>query len=202
MPRSNHVCKFILFSSFPKLLPLILSKEGQKYKCYRFIRHSKKSQNNFTIQSKRYILKDVRYFLGGMKMKSEKYNKGMEKLKDLTVPTKESKTGHMDIGEGFKDIAPDLEDFVVEFAFGDIYDRPGLSDQQKVLATISALVGQGLPQIGMHVETGLVVGLKPEEIVACILHLIPYAGFPKVLNALKVAQGVFEDKGIKVETIK
>lgn len=167
-----------------------------------FKRHSKKSQNNFTIQSKQYILKDVRYFLGGMKMKSEKYNKGMEKLKDLTVPTKESKTGHMDIGEGFKDIAPDLEDFVVEFAFGDIYDRPGLSDQQKVLATISALVGQGLPQIGMHVETGLVVGLKPEEIVACILHLIPYAGFPKVLNALKVAQEVFEDKGIKVKTIE
>lgn len=133
-------------------------------------------------------------------MASEKYQKGMEKLKDLTVPEEGRPTGHMDIGEGFANVAPDLQQYVVEFAFGDIYDRPGLSDQQKVLATISALVGQGLPQIGMHVETGLVVGLTPEEIVACIIHLIPYAGFPKVLNALRVAEEVFDTKGIRVDT--
>lgn len=133
-------------------------------------------------------------------MASEKYEKGLKKLKDLTEPTREKPTGHMDIGEGFKDVAPDLQQYVVEFAFGDIYDRPGLDDKQKVLATISALVGQGLPQIGMHVETGLVVGLTPEEIVGCIIHLVPYAGFPKVLNALKVAEEVFKTKGISVDT--
>src|SRR5699024_3770534 len=128
------------------------------------------------------------------------YQKGMDKLQDLTVPNEHSATGHMDIGEGFKDIAPDLQNLVVEFAFGSVYARPGLDDKQKVLATISALAGQGLPQIGMHVETGLDVGLTPEEIVGAIIHLIPYAGFPKVLNALKVAEQVFEEKGITVDT--
>lgn len=133
-------------------------------------------------------------------METARYEKGMEKLKELILKEGDSPTGHMDIGEGFKDIAPDLQKYVVEFAFGDIYARPGIDNKQKVLSTISALVAQGLPQIGMHVKTGLAVGLKPEEIVGCIMHLIPYCGFPKALNALRVAQEVFEEQGLKVDT--
>lgn len=135
-------------------------------------------------------------------MADKRYQKGLDKLKDLTVPQAGNPTGHMDIGAGFKDIAPDLEKYVVEFAFGDIYARPGLDDKQKVLTTIAALVAQGLPQIGMHVKTGIAVGLKPEEIVGCIMHLIVYAGFPKALGALKVAQEVFDELDIKVNIPK
>src|SRR5690625_6308339 len=105
----------------------------------------------------------------------------------------------MDICEGIKYIAPYLEKYVVEFAFGDIYARPGISNKQKVLTTISALVAQGTPQIEMHVKTGLAVGLTPEEIVGCIMHLIPYTGFPRALNALKAAQRVFDERDIKVD---
>ncbi len=135
-------------------------------------------------------------------MYSEKYEKGMNKLKELTLPEGDSPTGHMDIGEGFKDIAPDLQRLVVEFAFGDIYARPGIDNKQKVLTTISALVAQGTPQIEMHVKTGIAVGLTPEEIVGCIMHLIPYTGFPRALNALKAAQKVFNEKGISIDTSK
>lgn len=133
-------------------------------------------------------------------MAKERYERGIEVVKEFTVPEPDNPTGHMDIGEGFNDIAPDLKKYVVEFAFGDIYARPGIDKKQKVIATISSLVAQGLPQIEMHVKTGLAVGLKPEEIVGCIIHLLPYTGFPKVLNALKSAQRVFDERGIKVET--
>lgn len=131
-------------------------------------------------------------------MTKDRYQKGIEKIKELTSSTDEDPTGFMDIGEGFKDIAPDLSKYVVEFAFGDIYSRPGLDNKQKVLTTITALVAQGKPQIGMHIKTGLSVGLTTEEIVGCIMHLIPYTGFPSVLNALKVAQTVFAEEGVKV----
>lgn len=133
-------------------------------------------------------------------MAKDRYQQGLDKLMELTIPDSDNPTGHMDIGEGFKDIAPDLSKFVVEFAFGDIYARPGLDNKQKVLTTISALVAQGTPQIEMHVKTGLTVGLTPEEIVGCIMHLIPYTGFPRALNALKAAQKVFEERGISVTT--
>lgn len=131
-------------------------------------------------------------------MATDRYQKGIDKLQELILEEGDSPTGHMDIGKGFSDVAPDLEKYVVEFAFGDIYARPGIDNKQKVIATISSLVAQGLPQIGMHVKTGLAVGLKPEEIIGTIIHLLPYCGFPKVLNALKVAQEVFDEKGIKV----
>lgn len=131
-------------------------------------------------------------------MSIDRYQKGMDKLKELTVPDENSPTGHMEIGESFKDVAPDLSRLVVEFAFGDIYARPGLDNKQKVLTTISALVAQGTPQIGMHVITGLNVGLTPDEIAGCIMHLIPYVGFPRALTALKVAQEVFAEQGVAV----
>ena len=131
-------------------------------------------------------------------MSSDRFQKGMDKLKELTIADEHSPTGHMEIGDSFKDIAPDLTRIVVEFAFGDIYARPGLDNKQKVLATISALVAQGVPQIGMHVVTGLNVGLTPDEIVGCIMHLIPYVGFPRALTALKVAQGVFVEQGVEI----
>ena len=127
-------------------------------------------------------------------MAKDRYEQGLDKIKELDP------TGDMEIGESFKDIAPDLSRYVVEFAFGDIYSRPGLDNKQKVMTTITALVAQGKPQIEMHIKNGLNVGLKPEEIVGCIMHLIPYTGFPSVLNALKVAQDVFNERGIKVST--
>lgn len=133
-------------------------------------------------------------------MAEDFYEKGIKKIQELTQSDDDNPTGFMDIGEGFKDIAPDLSKYVVEFAFGQIYSRPGISNKQKVLTTITALVAQGKPQIAMHIKTGLSVGLKPEEIVGCIVHLIPYVGFPSVLNALKVAQEVFKEEGVTVET--
>lgn len=133
-------------------------------------------------------------------MTRDRYEQGIKKIQELTASSDDNPTGEMDIGEGFKDIAPDLSKYVVEFAFGDIYSRPGLSDKQKVLTTITALVAQGKPQIEMHIKTGLTVGLTPEEIVGCIMHLIPYTGFPSVLNALTVAKKVFAERGVTVKT--
>ncbi len=52
----------------------------------------------------------------------------------------------------------------------------------------------------MHVKTGLSVGLTPEEIVGCVVHLIPYVGFPSVLGALTVTKEVFAEEGVTVDT--
>src|SRR5690606_8416698 len=133
-------------------------------------------------------------------MANERYQKGIDKIQELTSSPDDNPTGFMDIGDGFKDIAPDLSRYVVEFAFADIYSRPGIDNKQKVLTTITALVAQGKPQIEMHIKTGLSVGLKPEEIVGCIIHLSTYVGFPSVLNALKAAQKVFKEQGSTVDT--
>ncbi len=136
-------------------------------------------------------------------MSKERYEKGIKKIQEFTVSHDgENPTGEMEIGEAFKDIAPDLSKYVVEFAFGDIYARPGLDNKQKVLTTIAGLVAQGMPQIEIHINSGLNVGLTPEEIVGCVVHLLPYTGFPRVLNALKVVEKVFNERGIRMENQK
>ena len=106
---------------------------------------------------------------------------------------------HSDIIAAFKDIAPDLESYIVEFAFGDIYSREGTTPQQKTIATIASLVALGTePQLELHINVGITIGLTPKEIVGTVVHLIPYTGFPKVLNALKIVKKVFAQRNVEV----
>ncbi|QFU91756.1 carboxymuconolactone decarboxylase family protein [Amycolatopsis sp. YIM 10] len=103
--------------------------------------------------------------------------------------------------ESLRDIAPDLGRYIVEFAFGDIYTRPGLDAQQRQLVTIGALAAQGdtRPQLDFHLDAALRVGVHPVEIMEAIVHLAPFTGFPRVLNAVTVAREVFTERGITFE---
>ncbi|MCJ7990041.1 carboxymuconolactone decarboxylase family protein [Priestia megaterium] len=102
--------------------------------------------------------------------------------------------------ELLKDIAPDIGKYVIEFAFGDIYTREGLNLQQKQLVTISSLTTQGgcEPQLNIHINAALNVGLTPHVIVEAITHCIPYTGFPKALNAIFIAKQVFTERELTV----
>lgn len=91
------------------------------------------------------------------------------------------------------DIAPDFARYVIEFPFGDIYCRPGLDLREREIATIAALtaLGNAAPQLKVHIEAGLNVGLSRDEIVEIIMQMAVYAGFPAALNGLFAAKEVF-----------
>lgn len=93
-------------------------------------------------------------------------------------------------------IAPDLGRYIVEFAFGDIYAREGLSLQERELVTIASLLTAGgcEPQLRVHLNGALNVGISPEKIVETIIHCVPYVGFPRVLNAVSTAKEVFASR--------
>ena len=80
-----------------------------------------------------------------------------------------------------------------EFSFGDIYSRPGLDLRAREIATIAALtaLGNASPQLKVHIEAGLNVGLTREEITEIIMQMAVYAGFPAALNGLFAAKEVF-----------
>jgi 4-carboxymuconolactone decarboxylase len=100
--------------------------------------------------------------------------------------------------ENLRDVAPDLGRYVVEFAFGEIYQRPGLDLRRRQLVTISALttLGGAEPQLEVHVNAALNVGLTAREVVEAMLHCLPYTGFPRVLNAIFVAKRVFAERNV------
>ena len=102
--------------------------------------------------------------------------------------------------ESLQDIAPDLGKYIVEFAFGDIYSRGTLDLKQRQLVTISSLTSQGgcEPQLTVHINAALNVGLSTNEIVESIIHCVPYTGFPRALNAIFVAKQVFQSRNLQV----
>lgn len=98
------------------------------------------------------------------------------------------------------DIAPDFADYVLEFPFGDIYSRPGLDLRSREIATIAALaaMGNAQPQLKVHIEAGLNVGLSRQEITEILIQMAVYAGFPAALNGLFAAKEVFAARGAEI----
>lgn len=90
--------------------------------------------------------------------------------------------------------APDLAKYVLEFVFGDIYEREGLDLKTKQILTITILatLGNAKPQLAYHIKAGLNLGLTKDEILSIMTHLSAYAGFPAALNGVATANEVFE----------
>jgi 4-carboxymuconolactone decarboxylase len=101
------------------------------------------------------------------------------------------------IVDALADVAPDFARYLIEFPFGDIYSRPGLGLREREIATIAALtaLGNAAPQLKVHIEAGLNVGLSREEVVEAIMQMAVYAGFPAALNGLFAAKEVFAGRG-------
>jgi len=111
--------------------------------------------------------------------------------------------GGQRVVDALADIAPALAHHVVAYGFGEVYARPGLTPAQRQLVTIGMLTALGgcEPQLEVHLNASLNVGLTPGEIVEAIIHAAVYCGFPKALNAVFVAKRVFAERNLlPVET--
>jgi 4-carboxymuconolactone decarboxylase len=93
--------------------------------------------------------------------------------------------------------APDFADMLVEFAYGDIYARPGLDPKSRQIATIAALttLGGADHELEIHIRSALRVGCTKAEIIEVIMQMAVYAGFPRALSALGAARAAFADDG-------
>lgn len=120
-------------------------------------------------------------------MEKTRFETGMENLKKIDGDGGEA------VIRSLETIAPDLGTYIVEFAFGDIYARDGLTLQEREMITLASLLTAGgcEPQLEVHIAGALNVGLAPEKIVEVFLQCIPYTGFPKVLNAISTAKKLF-----------
>ncbi len=125
-------------------------------------------------------------------MENTRFTQGMEQLKAI-----DGKGGE-NVIKSLEDIAPDLGKFIVEFAFGDIYTREGLTTEEREMITLSSLLTAGgcESQLEVHINGALNVGISPEKVIETFLQCIPYTGFPKALNAVYAAKKVFAERGL------
>jgi len=126
-------------------------------------------------------------------MKNDRFDKGWKKFEEIHGPVAKATVNSL------KDISPELGRFVTEFAFGDIYSRPGLDLKTRQMVTIASLttLGSAPLQLKSHIRGALNVGCTKQEIVEVLLQMAVYAGFPASMNAMYAAKEVFKEKPIR-----
>jgi 4-carboxymuconolactone decarboxylase len=122
----------------------------------------------------------------------ERYERGWQMLQQIDGEVGEK------VIDALAEVSPELGRQVIAWAFGDIYTRPDLPPRDRQLVTLGALTALGgcEPQLDVHVNAALNVGLTPAEIVEALLHAAVYCGMPRALNATFVAKKVFAERNL------
>ncbi|MEU3752369.1 alpha/beta fold hydrolase [Streptomyces olivoreticuli] len=103
---------------------------------------------------------------------------------------------HVDAAEAAKDdLTGDYEDFVTRYAWGGVWDRPGLDRRTRALITLTALTAGGhLDDLAVHTRAALRCGLTPDDIKETLLHTAVYCGVPAAGAAFQVARRVIAEE--------
>jgi 4-carboxymuconolactone decarboxylase len=88
----------------------------------------------------------------------------------------------------------DLGRHIVEFVYGDIYSRPGLSLRDRELAAVATLVALGRSsQLPQHLRASLKAGLTADELREVVIQTATIAGFPPAMNAMSTLKTIIAE---------
>jgi 4-carboxymuconolactone decarboxylase len=110
----------------------------------------------------------------------ERHRRGLERLAEL---------GDHPGGEAFLErMGEPMASWLVDWVFGDVHIRGGLSARERELIILALLTGLGSsdPQVAAHIEALRTLHVPDSDIEETILQTAPYTGIPRAINALKV----------------
>ncbi|MBI5617087.1 MAG: carboxymuconolactone decarboxylase family protein [Gammaproteobacteria bacterium] len=112
--------------------------------------------------------------------------------------------GTQKLKDGLAGIAPELAQWIEDFAYGEVVSRPELDLRTRELATVAALtaLGNAAPQLKSHIKGALNAGAQPQQVVEVIMQMAVYAGFPAALNGINAAKDVFAERGVEPRRAK
>lgn len=130
---------------------------------------------------------------GSCDMTQDRYERGLERLDEITQGQGQA------VAEALSRTSPDLTRYIIEYGYGEVFCRPGLTDKQRELAVISALAAMGYPapELRVHIHAALNVGASREEVVETMIVMSVYAGFPASIHGVKAAEAVFAERDAK-----
>ena len=115
-----------------------------------------------------------------MTEQDERHTRGLARLAEL---------GDHPGGNAFLDrMGRPMADWLVDWVFGDVHSRGGLSARERELIILALLTGLGSsdPQVSAHIEALRTLDVPDSDIEEAILQTAPYTGIPRAINALKV----------------
>ncbi|MEU0651550.1 4-carboxymuconolactone decarboxylase [Streptomyces albogriseolus] len=89
----------------------------------------------------------------------------------------------------------DFQELVTRYAWGEVWNRPGLDRRTRSCVTLTALVAGGhLDELAVHTRAALRNGLTPDEIKEVLLQVAVYCGVPAASGAFRVARQVIREE--------
>lgn len=86
----------------------------------------------------------------------------------------------------------DFQEFITDYAWGEIWARPGLHKAQRSFITLAMLIALNRKdEFKMHVRAAINNGLSKDEIKEIILHSSIYCGLPAANEAIHAAEEIF-----------
>ena len=120
----------------------------------------------------------------------ERYDKGMATRRAVLGDA------HVDAAvAGRTTLNAEFQDFLTRYAWGEIWDRPGLPRHTRSLLTIAMLVALNRPdELKMHLRAAKNNGVTADEIKEVLLQAALYCGLPAANQAFHLAGEIFETK--------
>ena len=85
------------------------------------------------------------------------------------------------------DMGKDVEQFLTDYFFGEIYSRGALDLQTRELLGYCVLTTlEAESQLHSHYHGNINVGNTPETLTAAVIQCLPYIGFPAAIKALRI----------------
>ena len=98
--------------------------------------------------------------------------------------------------EESNELNADFQDFITRYAWGEIWNRPGLERKTRSLLTLGILVSDGRDQeLQIHLRAAVGNGVSVEEIKEVFMHASVYCGLPAANHAFKIATPVLKELG-------
>ena len=85
-----------------------------------------------------------------------------------------------------------FREYVAEFVWAEVWDRPGLDRRTRIMLNIAMLTALGrADELRLYLE-GVArspdLGVSKEDVREVLMHTAPYCGIPATLSAFRVAQ--------------
>ncbi|WP_112486722.1 carboxymuconolactone decarboxylase family protein [Thiomonas sp. X19] len=95
------------------------------------------------------------------------------------------------------DFNRDLQSLVTEYAWGEIWSRPGLSRRDRSLLNLGMLTALNRPhELKLHIRGALTNGVTRDEIKEVFLQAVVYCGAPAAIDSFRIAREVFKELGL------
>ena len=119
----------------------------------------------------------------------ERYHQGLQTRREVLGQE------HVDRAQAnLSEFNAPFQEFITRYAWGEIWERAGLTRRERSLITLAMLVALNRePEFRMHIRAALNNGVTTEEIREVLIHAGIYCGLPAANAAIQAAEQVIKE---------